>query len=390
MISIIMYSKRNEFDTTSETLTQLQENLNKFRSEVIKKTCFLGFDGYIDSLYSIVETRVNSENWKRMESLRTFGELIKSVAGSSGNIERVLKKKIFGGFAPNTARALSTLGVSVHLIASLGHPKLSDLYKPDPNIATTSIGNPGETSGLEFDDGKVMITDFEPILKISWDSLVSRTSIDLLIHSIGSSNVMGFGHWALIPSLNDIWSNMVKEVFPSINKIDKKLFFVDIADIRKRSKKDILTMLSLLHDINDQVPVMLSANDQEAILLSEALDKVRTINPQKNNFEDFHRGGKLLNEEAGLSYLVIHSPHFATISTQDAHHWITEGFTSKPKITTAAGDHFHSGVAIGLACDLSPPESILLGNALTAIFVRTGKSPNIDQISLFLETLKNG
>ncbi|MHA1456972.1 MAG: hypothetical protein ACTSR5_13490 [Promethearchaeota archaeon] len=48
-----------------------------------------------------------------------------------------------------------------------------------------------------------------------------------------------------------------------------------------------------------------------------------------------------------LSYLVIHSPHFATISTVEDHYWITEGFTSKPKFTVGAGDYFHSGTVLG-------------------------------------------
>ena len=132
------------------------------------------------------------------------------------------------------------------------------------------------------------------------------------------------------------------------------------------------------------MPVMLSANDQEASLISKILDNVKTIDSHKPEFEDYIEGGLYLNNEINVSYLVIHSPHFATISTKKDHYWITEGFTSKPKFTVGAGDHFHTGVALGLSCKLSPMESVLIGNALTAVFVRTGISPNYNQLKKYI------
>ena len=248
-----------------------------------------------------------------------------------------------------------------------------------------SISNPGQTLGLEFDDGKVMITDFEPILKISWQTIKDKVPKDKLVEMINQSDVIGFGHWALIPNMNKIWIHFLSDLFPLVSKLKEKLFFVDIADIRKRSKQDVKDLITLLQKIDEQIPVMLSANDQEAIELSKAFKNIKDIDPHKNNFADFIDGGKRINKIANLSYLVFHSPHFATISTANNHYWITEGFTSKPKYTVAAGDYFHSGTALGLICGLTPPESILLGNALTAIFVRTGFPPNFIDLIEFLQ-----
>ncbi|MFX0058782.1 MAG: hypothetical protein ACFE85_01340 [Candidatus Hodarchaeota archaeon] len=379
-----MYKRLNDYDVTLESLDLLNKNFNFVKNTASKKICFLGFDGYVDSLYSVVETRINATEWKRMDSMKTFGELLVKVAGSSANVERILKKRIFGGFAPNTARALGTLGVKIHLVASLGVPIFNEYFQPLPTIKPHSITNPGQTLGLEFNDGKVMITDFEPILKINWQTIIDKIKLEELIEMISRSNIMGFGHWALLPNLNEIWKHFLSYVFPSVSKLKNKLFFVDIADIRKRSKQDISNLIELLQRVNEHVPVMLSANDQEAMELSKSLDKVKNIIPNKINFGDFIDGGKNINKFANLSYMIIHSPHFATISTVDDHYWITEGFTSKPKYTVAAGDYFHSGTALGLACGLSPPESILLGNALTAIFVRTGFPPDFRNLSEFL------
>lgn len=380
-----MYERLNAYDVTLETLDNIGPKLDTFKRQAIIKTCFLGFDGYLDLLYSIVKSRSDAINWDRMESMKEFGTLIIDIAGSSANIERVLKKRIFGGFAPNTSRALNALGVKTILVAALGRPDLSQYYKSSSLVESISIANPGETLGLEFDDGKIMITDFEPILNINPETLMKSVSKSKLIDYINKSNILGFGHWALVPHLNDIWDYFLDNLFPSVTDKKSKLFFVDIADITKRSKEDINEMIAILQKVDQEIPVMLTVNDREAIRLSQILSNVKPITPKKENIKDFVKGGRLINDEINLSYFVIHSPHFATISTYSDHYWITEGYTSTPKFTVAAGDHFNSGVALSLATKMTPPESILIGNALTAIFVRTGFSPSFNQLIQYIE-----
>jgi len=377
-----MYKPQNNYDSTLKSCQTIIKKLGDIENVIKKKSCLLGFDGYVDSLYSVVQSRKSADEWTKMNTLKKFGELLIDVAGSSANVERVLKKRIFGGFAPNTCRAINALGAKVYLIAALGYPKINELYIPLPNVQSIAIANPGQTLGLEFDDGKVMITDFEPILNITWKSLLNILNLDDIIQMIDKSDILGFGHWALVPNLNDIWKHFLTDLFPSISNLKNKLFFVDIADIRKRSANDINDLISVLQKINDQVPVLLSANDQEALYLSRVLPNIGNL--EKSNMSDFIECGKSINREINLSYLVIHSPHFATISTIEDHYWITEGFTSKPKFSVGAGDHFHSGTVLGLSSGLTPPEAILMGNALTAIFVRTGNSPNFTHLSQFI------
>ncbi|MFX1385360.1 MAG: PfkB family carbohydrate kinase, partial [Promethearchaeota archaeon] len=251
-------------------------------------------------------------------------------------------------------------------------------------IEAIPISNPGETIGLEFDDGKIMLTEFENIFNINWELLKERVGLDIFSDKLEIADIIGMGHWSLIPELTNIWKKMLDTIIPSINTKDM-LFFVDLSDIKKRSKEDILEMLNTLKKIEDFMPVLLSLNDQEAIDISKALDGVDIIDPSKPEHSGYHKAGLNINKKASLSYLVIHSPYFATITTKNHDHfWITEGYTSKPRFTTGAGDHFHSGTVAGLSSGLSPAESILLGNALTAIFVRTGESPNLEDLEKFV------
>ena len=158
-----MYEKQNKYDITLETFESINQKLNQIKENLPKKNCFLSFDGYVDSLYSLAKSRESATEWTKMNSMKMLGELLINVAGSSANVERILKRKISGGFAPNSCKAINALGIKVNLIAALGYPKVHEVFEPlveRETIDVISYNNPGETIGLEFNDGKIMLTDF--------------------------------------------------------------------------------------------------------------------------------------------------------------------------------------------------------------------------------------
>ena len=105
-----------------------------------------------------------------MESMREYGERVLSAAGSSTSIERVLKSRTHGGFAPNTCGALNALGVRVYLVAACGYPQVHNIFLPlgsNKNTEIISYVDPGDTIALEFNDGKIMMQDFTNIFKMN-------------------------------------------------------------------------------------------------------------------------------------------------------------------------------------------------------------------------------
>ena len=383
--------QENPYDVTEKAINSLLPKFKDFIQMVPNKTVFLGFDGYIDSLYSMVRSRTDSNTWERMDSMKQFGTRINETAGSSCNIERVLKKRIAGGFAPNMARAISHFGSKVILAAAMGYPSIHPLFKEYPSKVTLkSITDMGETAGFEFDDGKVMCTDFGNINNITWNIIMERIPRDEFINFIEHSNGIGQGHWSLVPNMNNFWENLIKDILPCVSSTKKKLFMVDVADLKKRSHKDINKMLKLLQKIDTIMPAMLSMNDKETIDVANVLSsgdsefEHKKISPIKTR-NDYVDIGERFNQVLNLSYIVTHDPHFATITTKNNHMWVTEGYTSKPKFTTAAGDHFNGGLTVALLCGLNPEEALVIGNALTAIFVRTGVSVEPIVVQRFVE-----
>ena len=384
------YTPLHEYDVTANAVSSYLKKKDEWMKIAPTKTSFLGFDGYIDLIYSLVSSRESPDKWTRMNTMKEFGSRVLDTAGSSCNIERVLKKDIAGGFAPNMARALENLDSKVILAAAMGKPDIKPLFKKfSERVTLISIQNHGTTICLEFDDGKVMTTDFGSINSLSWETILETIPRDDFIDLIEQSDAIGQGHWALVPNMNDFWKKMIQEIFPSLSDSKSKHFMVDIADVTKRSDKDIIEMLNLLHGIETFMPTVLSMNDRETIEITKVLSRnsgeygQKTIRPIQDK-EDYYDIGKQMNELLDLSYITSHDPHFTTITTKKNHYWVTEGFTAKPKFTTAAGDHYNAGVLLGLICGLEPYETLVLGNAVTAVFVRTGVSPTISQANAFI------
>ncbi len=286
------------------------------------------------------------------------------------------------------------MNINVFLLGALGFPNINDIFKPftiKNNIDIATYNNPAHTIGLEFDDGKIMLSDFQNFFRLNWKYITKRIDSEIIINRIEQSDAIGFGYWGLNPELNNIWRKFLDSIFPSITNLNKKIFFTDLGDIKKRKRFDILKMLQTLRDIEKKIPVLLSLNHQEAKDLFNIIEPINSMKLNRIKSSLFIEVSKRLIKELNISYLIIHSPYFATVSIKNNEKlfWITEGFTSKPSFTVSAGDHFLSGVIAGLLGKLTPSEAILLGNALTAIFVRTGESPNFNQLKSYIANYMN-
>lgn len=364
----------------ASTRDKLGKDAARIQAGISAATVLAGVDGYVDSLYSLVARRDDVDHFNTMASMKELAAKITEVAGSSCNVERVLKKHIGGGFGPNIARCLGSLGAPVDLVGCLGAPDGIFTSNLPATVRCHSLGPPGATCALEFTDGKVMLTDFGPVNDVSWDLVCKAIGRDQLVAMMNRARAIGQGHWALVPRLHEIWDAWIKDVFPSM-QCKGKVFFVDPADMSKRSRADVGRMLGQLASIEAAgFTVVLSANDKEAIQLAAAIEGARPISA----FQDYYTAGQDMVDRAGIHAVVIHSPHFATFSTRTGTVHVKEGFTRNPRFTTAAGDHFNGGLLAALVSGaFDTGEALVIANACTACFVRTGVSPDLQTIARF-------
>jgi sugar/nucleoside kinase (ribokinase family) len=62
-------------------------------------------------------------------------------------------------------------------------------------------------------------------------------------------------------------------------------------------------------------------------------------------------------------------------------------FVAKPLISTGAGDHFNAGFCLGAMLGCEPAMCLQIGVATSGYYVRTARSPSIENLIEFLRTL---
>src|SRR5215204_2266468 len=159
-------SREQICDLTSRKLHAAAPSLAGLKATV-------GLDGFVDEIIAVVDKRLDGG---RYEPVRTIGGLARKMAaaaGQSSNYELVVKQRKLGGNGPIMANALAAIGVAVTYIGNLGYPNLDPVFQPLADRAKVfSIGEPGHTDALEFEDGKLMFGKHQALKEVNWENLL--------------------------------------------------------------------------------------------------------------------------------------------------------------------------------------------------------------------------
>ena len=85
--------------------------------------------------------------------------------------------------------------------------------------------------------------------------------------------------------------------------------------------------------------------------------------------------------------LVVHPTAYALAVSGGKAEVVAGSVCAKPKITTGAGDHFNAGFCIGCLLGAPLDVSLQIGVATSGFYVRTAKSPTVEDMVSFLRTL---
>lgn len=340
----------------------------------------MGFDGFVDQILQVVETRENAEKYTRMKYLKDFGAKISKAAGLSTSVEFIPINSKLGGNGPIMTNALASFGLDVTYIGALGVPSIDTVFQPMlDKCKVISIANPGQTDAVEFLDGKLMIGKRQSLKDVNWDKLKQGVGIENLIELVDESKLIGLENWTMLPYMTDIWRGMLTEVLPHIDANKEKYIFFDLADPEDRLKVDIIDALSVIQEFSSKFKVILGLNLKEAIEIGDILkvsDGFAPIDLKTLSTEI----SKMLN----IYCLVVH-PVKEAVAVCNGEYFHTLGpFEPNPKLTTGAGDNFNAGFCLGQVLGLSPKESLIIGTATSGFYVRNAASPTFSQLIDFL------
>jgi len=342
---------------------------------------FIGFDGFIDTLITCVDTRTSPSSFRAIATIREFATRVQQASGKSTNIECSVQDQFLGGNAPLLAQTLIHLDIPVSLVGCCGYPSLSKEFSTLKKSDVYSFAQPGETEALEFTDGKLLLGKMGEIGTISLQEAFSRLPRNLIPDLLQQSSVIATVNWTMMPLVGEFWHWMADHT----QYLQHKPFiFVDLCDPAKRTKTDLKKDLQALKRLNSIAPVILGLNRSEA----EQTARLFRL-PTDTSLASL---AKRLATTLTLHAVIIHTRQEVAGARWKESKISSESLKvplcSHPKRATGAGDNFNAGIILGLLEKKPLFEILNLAVATSGIWVRTGNPAERPSLLTFLEKFK--
>jgi sugar/nucleoside kinase (ribokinase family) len=248
-----------------------------------------------------------------------------------------------------------------------------------PKARLISIGEPGHTDALEFEDGKLMLCKFETLGDVSWDRIVERVGqVELEMHFTGSS-LVAMNNWTMIPQMNDIWENVLALLD---GKHVNARFFFDLVDPEIHNDETLLNGCRLLSRFQQFGEAILGVNEKEAFRVAGVLG----YQASGSGREDVRGAAACISGELSMTVAVHPRAYAVTASHGKVTADVDGPFCDNPKISTGAGDHFNAGFCLGKMLGLPDDQAVTAGVGTSGYYVRNAASPSLEQLAQFLTT----
>lgn len=365
--------------TAGDTKAGIRSCREHFSTGPHEHTALFGFDGIIDTVREMIAERESRDSVSLIQELDSLETRISDSVASETSIaiEWMDRGTRTGGHVCHLSRALGRWGLTPLMIGTFGTPMWAEFESSFAEYTTYSIGDPGTTDAVEFDDGKLLLTETGDYRELDWESLDRRLGHDQLASLLEQADLFGMGYWSMIPDLPEILYGLADDVWPTLSDPPAHVFF-DPADIRHLPDSQLVDGFDALQTLNRQVPVTLSANrgETEALITSGggsvAGDSMLAL-------------ATAARDIVGVDRVVSHGARASAMTSEDDHAFVETLHIEEPKIVTSSGDHFNAGVCLGLLEGFDAAATTALGNAVAGAFIRTGRSPTLSEVHTFLE-----
>ncbi|MEM1326894.1 MAG: carbohydrate kinase family protein [Bacteroidota bacterium] len=345
---------------------------------------FVALDGYIDKIQKVVARTPASNEREYFHSLATFGQQIQQSAGRSSQMEIVSEVVKFGGNAPIMAEALAALGIPNYCIGTFGEAAIDSVFQAmHDDVELVSLGDAATTNALEFDDGKLMLSEVVAFKKIDWAFLKSKVGLDRLTKWIQEVDLIALVDWMNLPHATVIWNGILEEIIIP-NQLKTPIFF-DLCDPKKKTDEQILEVLQLISRYNEYTSATLGLNENEAIQIYDGLKRANGETQIQTELMD---KCQYIFQAMNLDTLVVHPINGCYLIQRHQAIYVPGKVVTKPKISTGGGDNFNAGFCYGLLYDLSSEAAMLIGIATSGAYVQNGQSPSKDQLIDYLKTFR--
>ncbi len=352
------------------------------RDRIGARPAVVGLDGFVDTIVTPVGVRRGrGDDFTPIGTIPEFARRIAGAAGKSANLELYPRLEKLGGNAPIMANALLAAGNRVTMIGALGHPQVHPVFADMAARARiVSLCAAAHTTAIEFEDGKLMLGQMRSLDEITYDRICAVMGEAAFQAELTAAGLVALVNWTMIPNMTAIFSELVDRVLPRLPPAADRIFFFDLADPEKRTVDDLRTALSTIARFEKFGRVTLGLNLKEAQQVAVALG----CGNAGDGEPALRAMAGAIREKLAVATVVVHPRESAACATVDGTCWVPGPYTSHPRLTTGAGDHFNAGFASGQLLGLPSEACLAVGVCTSGHYVRTAQSPTLADVETFL------
>lgn len=370
-----------------ELAKRTAERLKSISANSADITATVGLDAFVDEIIRVVDRRTSDTEFTTIEQIVELGTRIIGAAGQSTNLELVVERVKLGGNGPIMANALAALGPAVSCVGPLGEGSLHPAFEEMARHSTLiSVGAPGHTDALEFEDGKVMLGKMEPLSAVTWPRLMERVGLEGLVSLFAKADLVALVNWTMVPAMSAIWDELLV-LLAGQPAAPNRRFFFDLTDPEKHDDPKLLSACRLLARFQEFGPTVLGLNEKEAFRVGQVL-----------GYTGGHHGRTevlgvtaFISAKLPLASVVVHPRAYAVVGVNGQITADVDGpFVENPLISTGAGDHFNAGFSFAKQLGLADDEAATTAVGTSGYYVRHAVSPTLSQLAEFLDSQAAG
>ncbi|MDR1665933.1 MAG: hypothetical protein LBR62_02720, partial [Puniceicoccales bacterium] len=263
------------------------------------------------------------------------------------------------------------------------HPLFEDFAR---DTRAVSLGHPGETHALEFEDGKILFGYTHPMETVRYATILKTLGESGWVQTLQEADIVAFQNWTMVIHMTEIVSRMAETILPQLSPSKDREWFFDLADPQKRSPEDLRTLLGHLKSFESYGRTTLSLNRGEADRVGQVLHLPFPNSHDRTLDAWLYSVRKFL----AIECVSLHHAVFSACATSEG---IGRAESSKilhPVCLTGSGDHFNAGYLVGRLLGLKTEDCLRCGNAFAGTYIELGRTPELAEVEIFLKQQSYG